>query len=431
MSQAQYFISRRGTAGAVPKHIARRRIKPFIETLWNRSFAIVCLAFVLMSVNNGFIIAGLTSFDNSILGDLGLSFGSLKFRDTVTIACLGISIPFVGVLLDRVPVRPIIVLGLLMMAGGFGAYRYVQTPWQMYAAQILLGASQAFCGLVAHVVLISRWTSIHRGLALGFVVAGSSLGNAVAPSFNGYLLAHFVWRDAILFGSVIAVMLIPAVYVIYREGPALNSSEIGTMSLPDLTSAGIDTLEQGGNRRTFWLLGSAAATSVICVLGLATNLSLYVSHDLRGSAGFAQWLLFTLFFGSCVAQIVAGLAADRLGSLAIHRLALSLMFLGMLGIVIAPAAWLSASVAVFGVGWGGNSAMLQVQPVALFPSSILGRTLGMLAVMETIGGAIAPALVGFGRDLSGSYHYSFIGLTAVAVLAAGCVGAIRRGRSVL
>ena len=418
----------------------------------DRSLATVCLAFTVMFVNNGFIIAGLTSFDSAMLSDLGLSFGSLKLRDTITIVSLGVSVPFVGLLLDRVRIRPIVVAGLLMMAGGFTAYGFVHAAWEMYAAQVLLGASQAFCGLVAHVVLISRWTSVHRGLALGLVVAGSSLGNAVAPTINGLLLAHFAWRDAILCGALVAVALIPVVFLVYRERPAAGDEAGGTagdgavvgevagaggehrVGVPDRHDAmHFAPHDQSASDKhqaaTFWLLGIIAGTSVLCVLGLVTNLSLYVSKDLGLSGNAAQELLFALFFASSVTQVLAGLAADRRGALFIHRFMLCLMLAGIAAVLIVPAQNLVLVVVVFGIGWGGNSAMLQLQPVALFPTAVLGRTLGMLAVMETVGGAVAPALVGYGRDLTGSYRASFLGLVLVMVACVVCAGLLRERRS--
>lgn len=388
-----------------------------------RSVAIVSLAFTIMLANNGCIIAGLTTFDSAMLGDLQLSVAALKLRDTITILSLGLSVPFVGMLLDRVSIRPIIVSGLLTMAAGFFLYRFVQTSRDLYVAHVFLGVSQGLCGLIAHVVLVSRWTQRHRGLALGLVVAGSSLGNALIPSFNGWLLEQFGWRDAIVLGGLVALALVPLVLIVYRERP--RTSEVALAPVPRIEPADDADIAENQTSRNFWMLGATAGTSVFCVLGLAFNLTLFAVTDLGRSPAFAQRLLFLLFFASTVAQIAAGLAADRLGPRTVHRAAILFMTCGMAAVVALPSGLLSIAVIVFGAGWGANSAMLQLQPVALFARSILGRTLGLLAVMETFGGAIAPALVGFGRDLTGSYGISFIGLCVVMAGALICVWLIR------
>lgn len=390
---------------------------------FGRSVATVTLAFAIMLANNGFIIAGLTSFDSSMLASLDMGIAALKLRDTITIVALGLCVPVTGFLLDRIRVRPIIVTGLVTMAIGFLLYRSVESATQLYVAHIFLGASQGLCGLVAHVVLISRWTSLHRGLALGIVVAGSSLGNALVPAFNGWLLTYWEWRDAILGGALIAVVLIPVVLVVYRESPKRSAEELERAAEP---SSGVMPSMSSFALRNFWLLGATAATSVICVLGLAFNLSLYMEVELQQAATRAQWLLFLLFVGSMTAQIIAGLAADRVGPLVVHRTAILLMTVGMVAIVIFPPSALPIAVAIFGFGWGGNSAMLQIQPVALFPTRILGRTLGFLAVLETAGGALAPFLVGYGRDITGSYRAPFVGLCAVMLVSTVCVCLIRR-----
>lgn len=394
-----------------------------------RSIGTVALAFTIMFVNNGFIIAGLTSFDTAMLADLGISIGALKLRDTITIAALGLCVPFAGILLDRIAVRPMIVAGLVSMSVGFLVYRYVGTASQLYLAHVFLGASQALCGLIAHVVLVSRWTGRRRGLALGVVVAGSSLGNALVPSINGWLLATLEWRDAVTIGAWIGLALIPLVLLVYREHPParLDGSPIGLDSQRAPVHGNADRLSSmhPATRRNFWFLGITAGTSVISVLGLTFNLALYVAADLRGSAAQAQSLLFLLFAASTVAQIVAGLAADRVGALVVHRAAILTMTFGTFALVLLPAPWLGIAILVFGFGWGGNSAMLQLQPVALFPSRVLGRTLGILAFMETAGGALAPAAVGYGRDLTGSYFVPFLALCGVMVLSVLCVWQIR------
>ena len=120
--------------------------------------------------------------------DLGKGVAAIRLRDTITVVTLGLTVPFAGWLLDRFSVRPVLAGGLVAMATAFLAYSLVTALWQIYAIHALLGLSQATAGVVACVYLLSGWTRTHRGMALGFLIAGSSFGNAIVPAFNTLLL---------------------------------------------------------------------------------------------------------------------------------------------------------------------------------------------------------------------------------------------------
>jgi MFS family permease len=391
-------------------------------TTATRSLLIIGLSFIVMIINNGFIIAGLTTFDSAMLRDLDVSVTALKIRDTVTIFTLGLSVPMAGYLIDRFRVVPVIVAGLTMMAAGFVAYRYVQSPIQLYATHLLLGASEAFCGVVSHVVLISRWTGKHRGLALGTLVAGSSLGNAIVPTFNAWLLLHMAWRDAILGGAIVSVAMIPLVLLIYREWPA------GVRDAARAAAPVRGAFRSAYTSASFWLLSATAALTVFCVLGIATNLALFVQRALDAPLSAASGFLFLVFMSAVAAQFVAGFAADRIGAGRVHVAAVGLMATGALMLGILPATLAALSVALFGAGWGANSAMLQLRPSTLFAGPALGRTLAALAVVETIGGGMGPSLTGLLYDETASYKASFAMIGMLTVVAVLTTAAIRRPR---
>ncbi len=388
-----------------------------------RSLLIIGVAFVVMITNNGFILAGLTTFDTAMLRDLGISVTALKIRDTTTILTLGLSVPLVGYLIDRYRVVPVVIIGLAMMVAGFIGYTFVHTSIELYFVHVILGGSQAFCGVVCHVVLISRWTSRNRGLALGTLVAGSSLGNAIVPTFNAWLLTIMPWRAAILAGAVAPLAMIPIVLYIYRERPAGDAAG----QKPGHNEA----TARGAFRSTyysanFWLLAITAALTVFCVLGLTTNLALYVEHTLSTPLQTASTLLFFLFIGAVAAQFISGFLADRVGAARVHIAAVGLMAGGALMLGVLPGAQVIAAVILFGVGWGGNSAMLQLRPATLFAGPAIGRTLAALAVVETLGGAIGPSMTGYLFDRTGSYTTSFATIGALAVLALMSTALLRR-----
>lgn len=362
-----------------------------------RVWLIVAVACCILFATNGFILSGLTVFDSRMLLELGLSNTALRLRDTITVATLGISMPVIGYMIDRLPVRPVLVGGLLTMVFAFAAYTRVDALWQIYALHILLGICQATSGVLACVFLVSGSTGRHRGMALGILIAGSSAGNAVVPGLNSILLDHWPWRTAILSGAVAGCVLIPLVLTIVREPPraaptpSAARSGTGGSLVPMLRSA------------DFTALAITASGTVFCVMVLATNLSLYAVSPGVSRANLGPLLLLALFGAAVAAQVLAGAATYRLPAWFIHMVAVIVMGAGATVLAAAPANFALPAVALFGLGWGANSTMLQVRPTMLFNGPSLGLILSLLAATETMGGALGPVVAGYIRDRTGSF----------------------------
>ncbi len=377
-----------------------------------RSACIVMLAGAILCATNGFILGGLTVFDSRILADLHISNSVLRLRDSITVLTLGMSVPLVGYLIDRVDVRPVLVVGLLLMALGFVGYTHVTALWQIYALHVLFGLSQATSGVVACVYLVSCWTRVHRGLALGVVMGGASLGNALIPALNTAFLAHAPWRTAVLTGAVGGGLLIPLVLLVVRK-PAVGGIHVESHggALLDRESLGAAL-----RSRSFMVLGATAATTVLCVLALATNIALYAASAGGRHAGSGPLLLFALFSAAVFAQVVSGVAADKIPTRNIHAVAVATMALGVLLLALAPNSVSIGAVTLFGLGWGANSTMLQIRPSLRFSGPMLGRVLSLLALLETLGGSVGPVIAGYISDRAGSFTPAFLSVAAILAI---------------
>ena len=385
-----------------------------------RLIAIVALSMIVMIVNNGFILAGLTAFDIHMLEELGVSVTALRARDSITLVTLGITVLAGGYILDRCPLRPVMVAGLLAMAAGFMAYSFVQNPLQIYVIHILLGVTQVACGTLCCVVLLSRWTDRFRGLAVGALVAGSSLGNAVVPKFNLWLLEQLAWRDALLTLSLVPLLLAPCVWLIVRERPRGRA-----IPVEPAVSHGRVSYKSLIETPNYLALAVVATLTVFCVVGLTTNLAIYVQAELNRPGELAGDLLFTLFIGAIAAQLLGGFLADRFGVRKVHIPALALMAIGAFGLAMAPGAGLALWIVAFGAGWGANSAMLQLIPTRFFPPHVVGQALGGIIFFETLGGAVGPIATGVIYDLTGSYGLAFNAIAVLALAALASVSVIR------
>ncbi len=117
-------------------------------------------------------------------------------------------------------VRPLMVFGLLLLASRTFLYSKVAGLGDIYGIHALLGISLACCGLVVNIIIVSRWFVRRRGIALGIVLAGTSLANAAMPQLNTWLIAELGWRSAFMYLSMLPLALIPVVILIMRERPS-------------------------------------------------------------------------------------------------------------------------------------------------------------------------------------------------------------------
>jgi len=86
--------------------------------------------------------------------------------------------------------------------------------------RILTGAAMAGAGLVICVTLVSRWFVAHRGLALGLMLSGTSLGNAFVPQLATWLIDVNGWRASFYVLACLPLALLPIIGLPSRNGPS-------------------------------------------------------------------------------------------------------------------------------------------------------------------------------------------------------------------
>ncbi len=79
-------------------------------------------------------------------------------------------------------------------------------------------------GMVINVVLISKWFNDNRGLAIGVLLAGTSVGNGIFPQINTYLLtiSDGDWRQVMIWLALIPLAYIPVLFAFNRFGYATS-----------------------------------------------------------------------------------------------------------------------------------------------------------------------------------------------------------------
>jgi MFS family permease len=250
-----------------------------------------------------------------------------------------IAIPFVGWLIERWGIRPILLPIVVLSASSIALIAL--TPHSvgvfmlLFAITGLLGSGQ---GPLAYAKCVSAWFDDRRGLALGITMSGIGLGAALVPQFAQWLIGNFGWRIAYLsLGLLTLTVACPAVFLFISEpgkakatgGTAQLRSSAPHDRLPDL-----EVREALGGRR-FWLIACALLLVSTVTQGMvvhtvplltdegyspetaATVMIGFLTSRYFGMKRFGQlygYLFASFVVGSAVGPYLMGLAFEQMHS---------------------------------------------------------------------------------------------------------------------
>jgi MFS family permease len=322
--------------------------------------------------------------------------------------------PPLGLLLDRVAPRRVILPCLLIFGGAFASLSLL-TPhlWHLYAVFLVLGAVGNGTAQMAYSRAVTSWFDRRRGMALALVMSGGAIGAIVLPPLAAALIRSAGWRGAYLaLGGVALAIGLPAVALFIRERPAATAG-------PGERAAGA-TVREAMRSRVFWILVVVLFCSSIAQNGAITHISALLTD--RGlSAGAGALAISAMGAASLGGRLVTGWLLDRFFA---ARVSFALLALAALGtFVLAGAASLSAGLvaaALVGFGMGGEADVTPYLLSRYFGLRSFSVLYGLTWTFYAVAGALGPVLMGKAFDVTGSYESLLVrlalGTLAVAAL---------------
>src|ERR1700751_986298 len=143
------------------------------------------------------ILYTLGLFIKPLSQDFGWDRASISAAGGLAAMSSAIAIPFVGWLIDRWGIRPVLLPIVVLSA--FSIALISLTPnsnvvfMLLFAITGLLGSGQ---GPLGYAKCVSAWFDDRRGLALGITMSGIGLGAAFIPQYAQFLIGNLGWRAA-------------------------------------------------------------------------------------------------------------------------------------------------------------------------------------------------------------------------------------------
>ncbi|MFK7957442.1 MAG: MFS transporter [Lysobacterales bacterium] len=317
--------------------------------------------------------------------------------------------PILGAACDRYPARRIMLAGVALIIIPLGFYAHISEFNHMLWIYLTCSVGLAGCGLVASMLILSRWFVEKRGLAVGIFLMASSLGGALFPLLARNTLEAEGWREAItLITSVGAVMMVLGLLLIRNHPPETpaKSDNAAHAARPSARKAAVSTLRQAIKMPAFYLLMIATAALWFCIVGILNHQSIFLGQDL-GVDRSQLPLIFSVFFWSAiVGKVLFGYLGDRFNKIWILLASIINLLLGLVvlrSVDPTNSLTLFGYAMVYGVGFAGAFSAIQLVLAEFFAGPSYGRILGVFTMVDSLAGAAGIKFLGVRRVADESY----------------------------
>lgn len=365
--------------------------------------------------------------------EFGWMRADISFAVAISILWFGLGGPLAGMLVNRFGLRPVMTLGLGLIAAGLVAMLTINSLWQLHLYWgLIVGIGTGMLANVLGAIVSQRWFVKHRGLVVGMFGAASAAGQLIF--LPGMIALNSVqgWRGAITVAAVIiGVMLVPLIAFMRERPEDLGLEPYGEDTKPAesrSTDASQSTaLAEAIRTRDFWLLAGSFFICGYTANGLiGTHL---LPHTLEhGFSSMVAGSAIALMGGlNIVGTLGSGWLSDRYDN---RWLLVTYYSFRAVAIALLPFVQDFSGLVIFAIVYGLDWAATVPPTINLtaqrFGRASVGTLYGWIFFAHMVGAAIAAYAGGALRDALGNYSVAFISAAVLAFIAAGLAMSIRR-----
>jgi len=366
-----------------------------------------------------------------IVEEFGWLRGDLSLGISIGYFLFALSSPIVGLIIDRIGVRPVFIVGIVMMAVGFALMSMVSRLWHVYIYFGVLvslgGASTTFVTVSATVI---HWFEKRRGMALSIANAGGALGLLLVVYLAAFLISRIGWRLAFIYSAVIlAATTLPVILFVIRNDPKEmglrpdgRTADGRAADAPGAPSRNLAHLDwrQAMKTRPFFLISTGYFACGFSVT-LFTIHTIPYATDLGFDFQTAAWAVSFSGFFNVIGTLLAGVISDRTGRKNI--LGITYFVRGMSFVIFLL--WqnlftLYLFAAVIGFSYFATVPLTAGLTGDIYGSKNMGIIYGTMTGIHQIGSAVGVYLGGLVFDWTGSYQGAYM-MAVVLLMGASLV----------
>lgn len=353
----------------------------------------------------------------------------------------GVLSPFVGVAIDKLGPRKVMLGGMFITGLGFICLSRVNSLWQYYGAFALITCGVSFTTILALSTTLANWFESHRGRAIAVMSSGSGIGALLVPLII-WLISASDWRTGLmLIGIGFWIVAIPVSMVmrtrpedygylpdgipvktnvqveIPRSGSLApqESQEIKSELASAQQRQNDFTVREALATRAFWQVSLAVGGGQLIMSAAVHQIpamtTFGVSREMAGIVMMGVGLM------SLVGRVGGGFMGDLMDKRKILTAAFAFEFLGILIFSNTKAAWhLLGFIFFWGMGSGASVPVRFAMLADYFGTRRFGSIVGAMMAVSTIFGIVGPIFVGWMFDVRGNYRDPYLILSLAALV---------------
>lgn len=377
---------------------------------------------VVLSASLGFsLFSVMLSAAGIFMQPLGQEFGwsrtTLSAGPAIATTMTAFLSPFFGVLIDRYGSRRLALPGIVLTTAAmasFGLMTGSSTHW--------IGMWVVF-GLILVTIKSTVWSAAvanqftkSRGLALGWVIAGTAVAQGTVPMLGNWLIEGFGWRQAYVYlalgwGALTFVVCL----LFFHDGFSRRKGDPVAAEAPRPDLPGL-SVPEAVRSPALWLILASSFIVMAVTQGFSIHLFPILTESGLDRAKAAE-LMFISGVAAVVGKLVTGWLLDRyrpnwVGGLTLAACALAMVPL-MEGARSMPLVIFALIMNGYAIGTKTNITLFFVAEYGGMKN--FGKIYGTASAVISLATGVGPLIAGRMYDASGGYD-SFLMLAS-----AGCV----------
>jgi MFS family permease len=368
-----------------------------------------------------------------IRAEYALSYTQLGLLMTVFAGSAAAAQMPVGVLVDRIGARAILIVGLALEGSALGAMAFSDSYPMLLTLACLAGLGHSVFHPADYAIMLSTIEESRMGRAFSIHGISGRIGGAIAPAATIALTAFWGWKGAILTIACVGLLITLA---IASQAHNLRDHTSRPEKDKDMAKTNGETRPPTPYTRDLRLLLSAPILTMFfffLVTTMSTNgtqtfliVALGEIHNTPVEAAAAALTGFLI--AGAFGGLIGGWVADHTTRHnVIATVAFSVVAAGMIliGEINLPVAALTFVMVVTGTLHGMVQPARDMMVKAIMPPGAAGRLFAFMSMGRLLGATIAPIIIGLLMD-NGGTDYLFWMLAGFALIGLATLNAPRR-----
>ncbi len=381
--------------------------------------------------------------------ELQWSRGDIAFSLTLMTLVGPAILPLVGWVIDNVPLRPLVLCGVVLQSASLAAFGFMSgSVWVYYALCLAMVITASGASMITLAKLLQTWFDKAFGRALGILFAVTTVGAVVHPQIVGRVITQASWREAFMAMGLMSLVGggLAALFLVHERKGTLPAAPLADSAEPARSAQSAQSAQpvqpiQGATAnaavggaavpaepvtmrafltdRVWWLLALWNMLFAFAVGAVMLHFA-PMMQDRGMSTAQAATAMSVIGLGGFAGNLMAGWLIDRYSA---TRLARAFVIAPLFAAVLL---WAGGGLAVallaavlLGVFNAGDHSLSVYLSRRYFKPELFGRASATQQIATAFGGGISPWLAGLVHDKTGSYDMALLMSIGAFLLAVG------------